>query len=153
MFLENVAHPSHLLRAYDGEVIERGQFLRRLSFLADGVLDRNLSDDLVYDATFAASDVPVYELAVMAVWARTDLRMTITLLNAKGEVVARDERVVGSRGTNVFREWPEGISASQVSLELEAVGPAPTRVILHDLRVQGQTPELAAYVHRLPLIR
>ena len=82
----------------------------------------------------------------MAVWARTDVRMAISLMNAKGDVVARDERVVGSHGTNVFREWPAGISVSQVSLTLEAIGDGPTRVILHDLRVQGQTPELAAYV-------
>jgi len=153
LLLENVAHPSHLLRGYDGGVVARGQFLRRLSFLADGVLDRSFSGRVTYDATFAASDEPVYELDVMAVWARTDVRMAISLLNTKGEVVARDERVVGSRGTNVFHEWPEGISASQVSLELETVGPAPTRVILHDLRVQGQTPELAAYLGRQPFFR
>ncbi len=152
LFLENVAHPSHLLRGYDGDVIARGQFLRRLAFLADGVLDRSFSGRVTYDATFAESDEPVYELHVMAVWARTDVRMAISLLNAKGQVVARDERVVGSRGTDVFREWPDGIRASQVSLELEASGPAPTRVILHDLRVQGQTPELAAYVRRLPFL-
>ncbi len=152
LFLENVAHPSHLLRGYDGEVIARGEFLRRLPFLADGALDRSFNGRVTYDATFASSDEPVYELDVMAVWARTDVRMAISLLNARGQVVARDERVVGSRGTNVFREWPEGIRASQVSLELEASDPRPTRVILHDLRVQGQTPELAAYVRGLPFM-
>ena len=153
LYLENLAHPSRLLRAYDGDVITRGQFLQRLGFLADGTLDRTFTESLTYDATFAERDMPVYELDVLGIWARSDVRMTITLLNAMGAVVARDERVVGSRGDHVFSEWPSGVLASQVALQLEAVGPAPSRVILHDLRVQGQTPELATYVRQLPFMR
>jgi hypothetical protein len=152
VFLENVAHPSHLIRAYDGDVIGRGQFLHRLPFLADGTLDRSFSGRLSYEATFGTVDIPVYELDVLNIWARTDVRLTISLMNAKGDIAAREELVVGPSGAQILREWPDGVRASQVAMQLEAMDSAPTRVILHDMRVQGQTPEFAAYVRALPFM-
>lgn len=150
-FLENVAHPSRLVRAYDGAPIAPGEFLRRLPFLADEApLDRIFAGHIAYDMTFAANDVPVYELHVNGVSARTDVTMTLTLRNAAGVVVARDERTLADKPPDqISLRWPDGIKVSQLSVEFDSASGGSTRVILHDLRVQGQTPALEAFVRQL----
>ena len=57
--ISRTSRTRYLLRAYDGQVLRPGQFLRRLAFLADGVLDRSFSGRVTYDVTFAANDEPV----------------------------------------------------------------------------------------------
>jgi hypothetical protein len=147
VFLENVAHPSHIRQAFDGEIIPPEQYLRRLEFLAGGDLDRSISGRVVYNVSFSETDVPIYELDLEGVWARNDVRMVLTLWNAKGGVVRTDTRtLVGGQPDHVALSWPDGPAAAQLSVELEPQGPLPTRVTMHDLRVQGQPPALAAHV-------
>ena len=76
--------------------------------------------------------------------------MRMVLRNSRGRVAAIDERTLGGgRSEAIALSWPDGVQAS--GLELTLAGDAgPTRVILGDLRVQGQSPALAAYVARLP---
>jgi hypothetical protein len=149
VFLENLAHPSRLLRAFDGGVVPPEQHLSRLPFLAEGRLDRSFSGAVTYDLVFAASDLPVFELDVAGVWARTDVLMTLTLRGVGGVVVHREERALtGGRPTAVAVAWPEGRRAAWLTLQLESRGGGPTRVMLRDLRVQGQSPELAAFVRQ-----
>ena len=148
-FLENLASPSRLVRAYDGAVIEPGAFLARLPFLADGVIRRTFTGRVVYDVTFAAVDEPVYQVYVHGVETQRALQMTLTLHDSRGRVVARDERLLAAGQHQISLEWPEGLHASQITLELESTGTTPSRVILRDMRVQGQSPALAAYVAQL----
>jgi hypothetical protein len=93
----------------------------------------------------------VFELDVRGVWARTDVLMTLTLRSADGALVHREERLLtGGVPSAVALSWPEGRPAAELSLVLESRTAGPTRVLLHDLRVQGQSPRLAAYVRQLP---
>lgn len=78
VFLENLAHPTRLLRAFDGDTVPEDQYVSRLPFVAEGRLDRSFSGSVTYDLVFAASDLPVFELDVTGVWARTDVLMTLT---------------------------------------------------------------------------
>ena len=45
--------------------------------------------------------------------------------------------------------WPEGVHAATMELTFRSIDSRSTRIIPHDLRVQGQSPELAAYVAEL----
>jgi len=149
-FLAPCNRPSLVREAFEGEIIPPEQYLSRLAFLAGGDLDRSFAGRIVYNVWFGKTDVPVYELDADGVWARTDVRMVLTLWNAKGGLVRTDTRVLAAnRSDHVALSWPEGAAAAQLSLELDSLGPGPTRVTMHDLRVQGQRPALAAYVSSL----
>jgi hypothetical protein len=149
-FLENLATPSRIVRAFDGSDVPAGERLTRLAFLADGALDRQFSGSVSYDVVFARSDLPIYELDLEGAWSRTDVAMAIALDDTAGHAVVREERVLAAdQSTHLTLSWPEGIRAAELVLKLENTKPGGTRVILHDLRVQGQSPELAAYVAKL----
>jgi hypothetical protein len=150
VFLQNLAHPSRLVSAFDGRVVPRDQYLSRLPFLADGRLERSFSGRVSFALVFAASDEPVFEVDLRRVWSRTDAVMTITLRGARGALVHREERALtAGQPAAVSLAWPEGRRAAELSLQFESRN-GPTRVHLRDLRVQGQSAELAAYVRQLP---
>jgi hypothetical protein len=150
VFLENLAHPSRIIEAFDGEIVPPDEYLRRLAFLAEGDLDRSFSRHIAYDIVFSKTDLPVHEVDVQGVWARTDVRLVLSLWNAEGRLAWRDERALaGDRPDQLSRSWPEGVGACRLSLGFDAQGESPTRVTMHDLRVQGQSPALAAHARTL----
>ena len=150
LFLENVAHPSHIQRAASDGVVPPAEYVTRLAFLADGTLDRTFSGHLRYDVRFARTNEPIYELSVEGIWARTDVTIRLLLWDADGAVARREtRRITADHPERVRLGWPEGPGASALTLEVEAEGAAPTRVILRDLRVQGQPVALAQYVEQL----
>jgi hypothetical protein len=147
-FLENVAHPSRVLHAFDGATVPPSEYLPRLRFLAAGTLDRVFSGRMVYDVVFGKTDVPTYELHVNSLWARANTRVVLTLLDRSGNVVKQETRLVSARQADqLATAWPDGPKASRLWLELAAPPGEQTHVILTDLRVQGQPPELERYVH------
>lgn len=150
LFLENVAHPSRIQQASNDEMIPSGEYLSRLSFLAGGALDRAFSGRIRYDVVFATGNEPVYELHIDGIWARTDVTMVLTLWTAEGAVAQRETRTIAANHPERVRLlWPDGPGAARLTLELDANGAAQTRVILRDLRVQGQPAALASYVQQL----
>jgi hypothetical protein len=149
LFLENVAHPSHVQGASGDDAIPPAEYLQRLAFLAGGTLDRTFSGRISYDVVFAGTNEPIYELHVDGIWARTDVTMVLTLWSADGAVARRETRLVkASRPDRIRLFWPEGPGATRLTLELDAQG-SQTRVLLRDLRVQGQPVALARYVEQL----
>jgi hypothetical protein len=77
--------------------------------------------------------------------------VVVVLRDGVGREVARDERTLPAGGsTAVTRAFPDGVRASGLELTFRSIDGRPTRTVLHDLRVQGQSPELAAYVAQLP---
>jgi hypothetical protein len=150
VFLENVAHPSHVVAAFDGEVVPRDAYLDRLRFLADGTLDRSFTGRAAYDIVFAKSNVPIHELDVFSMWARTDTTIALALRDAAGSLVWREERLLQSgRADRLAITWSHALPAVRLSIEFEAHGTSPGRVIVRDVRVQGQPPALADYVRQL----
>jgi hypothetical protein len=150
VFLENIAHPSRVQSASGQAVIPSGEYLGRLSFLAGRALDDTFSDHIRYDVEFGKTNEPTYELHIERIWARTDVTVVLTLCAADGRVVRRETRdVVGDWPQRIRLFWPEGPGAARLTLELYAKGASTTRVILRDLRVQGQPVALARYVGQL----
>jgi hypothetical protein len=150
-FLENLAHPSRVRFAFDGTVIPTAEYRWRLAFLADRALDRSFAGGLHYDVSFASANEQVYELTVQSVWSRTATTMTLTLWATDGAIVHQDARTLSADHTERIRlVWPDGPRACRFSIAFENTSVTPARVILRDLRVQGQTPELEQYVRQLP---
>jgi hypothetical protein len=146
-FLENIAHPSHIQYASSDEAIPPGEYLTRLSFLADGTLDRTFSGRIRYSVVFAKTNEPTYELHVEGIRARTDVTMALTLWTSDGTLARREIRnIAAGRPERLHLFWPEGVGASRLSLEFDAKDATQTRVLLRDLRVQGQPVALARYV-------
>ncbi len=135
VFLENLAHPSHLRYAANDGVIPSSQYLARLPFLADGTLDRTFSGLIRYDVVFAETDEPIYELDVDGIWSRTAVDVALTLWSADGAMVRKEVRhVAANRPERVRVVWPAGIGAAQLTLALDTGSPIATRVMLRDLR-------------------
>jgi hypothetical protein len=150
VFLENLAHPSHLRYASDDAAIPRPQYLARLPFLAEGTLDRTFSGRIKYEIVFAETDQPIYELHVDGIWSRNPMDIVLTLGRADRSALRHEMRhVEANRAEHLRLLWPEGPRAARLTLELDAAGPVPTRVLLRDVRVQGQTAALTEYVERL----
>jgi hypothetical protein len=150
VFLENLAHPSRIRYAFDGAVIPSSEYASRLGFLSERWLEREFSGNLRYQVTFAATDEPVYELTIAGLWTRVPTTLTMTLQNSRGAMVRQDARLLAAdRSAQVRLVWPDGPRAAQLSIAFQTAGEAETRLSLHDLRVQGQSPPLEAYVRQL----
>jgi hypothetical protein len=113
------------------------------------VLDRSFTGRVRYEVVFASRDLPVYELALQNVWSRAAATITVGLSNASGALVDEEQRTIpAGRSVQLVAIWPHALPASELSIVVDAAG--PTRIRLYDLRVQGQSPALAAYVRQLP---
>ena len=151
VFLENLAHPSHVRAAWNDGEIPSEQYLARLPFLADSVLDRMFVDRLRYDVTFAAHNERIHEIDIEQIWSRTAADVRLTLAATDGAIVREEIRhLTPDHSEHVRLQWPAGIDAARLILVIENREPMAARVRLRDVRVQGQPPALARYVQQLP---
>lgn len=146
-FTENVAHYSHVIgaaidgrRLSDAEIGPRMPFIRELGWAQDH--DGSLSIDLV----FAKTAVDVMELYLGGASSSSPATLAIALNDASGRTVFRTDLPIGPANTPVLQHLPAGTRAVSLSLALHASGPG--RLTLTDLRLEGQTPELAAFIRR-----
>jgi len=86
---------------------------------------------------------------VQGVWARTDVRLVLSLWNAEGRLAWRDERALaGDRPEQLSRSWPGGVGACRLSVGFDAQGESPTRVTMRSVGAMG----LAACVNEPVLV-
>ncbi len=150
VFLENLAHPTRVIAAFDGSFVPPSEYRRRLAFLADGMLDRPLTDRLGVEVTFATTDESVYELTIDGIWSRTDATLEMILRATSGVIVRRETRRLGADHADRVRlHWPDAVWASRLSVTVLPGDTSPGRVMLRDLRVQGQSLALRKYVRQL----
>ena len=146
-FAENVAHYSRVLSgAIDGHALGASDLGPELPFLREVALARHFTRSLTFDVTFGAADELVTDLYMGNVSARTPAKLVISLSNAGGQSVYSKEFALTDAGARVLEPLPVGTRASALSIAVEAPGDNELR--LTDLRVQGQTSELHAYVRR-----
>jgi hypothetical protein len=150
-FLENLAHPSRLRGALiDDRAASPERFLERFSMLTDGVtrfgFDRRTSIRLI----LSAEDVPVSEVDIARVFSSADALLEITASSSSGErLFAASVPLERGRGRAVTFGFPSPLRAAEIRLDFEHPDGRRGSVWLTDLRVQGQTPELAEYVRQL----
>jgi hypothetical protein len=147
VFLENFAHPTHLVSAVESVPVPADEIRQRLPFLADGLDDRSFTGQWRLELTFSMADEPVYEVTLHRIWSRTEVALELTLRDVNGAIVRQHTQPLrADRSAGVRLAWPEGVLASRLSLTVRAMDASPARVTLRDLRVQGQSAALQSYV-------
>jgi hypothetical protein len=73
--------------------------------------------------------------------------LTIALRDADGRLVYSSECPLSGAGGQILEPLPAGTRASAVTISVRGNGAG--RLTLADLRVEGQTPALRAYIQRV----
>jgi hypothetical protein len=150
-FLENVAHISYLQEAQiDGRSVLPKDFPRVFPFLYGEAGGETFTGVRYIRLVFAKQDIPLMQLFAETVRADHPATVTFTLWDTSGR--ARDvEKVVLRDRSNrrLFEKLPHGLEAATLTIEITPATPQPTTLVLGDVRVQGQRPELTRYLDRM----
>lgn len=147
LFTENVAHVSYLLDAHIGGVrVDRAMYKQLLPFLHDdeGALNFTGRLELVFD--FATRDERVNEISVERIRVNQPAVLRIRLIGKDGALVKQELVPLDSNRAHSIHSDTPGAAASRLTMELTAMPGVSGRVWISDLRVQGQRPELEAYI-------
>ena len=150
-FLENLAHTSRLRQAtLQVERIAPSRYVDDLSFLAGGWRDLAFDQRLHISTQFADDDLPVHELFVGRVFARSRMTLVLALQRLTGATAHRtDIDMAAGTDREIFVQLAEPVRAGRLVIDVINLDAASTSVRLLDVRVQGQTPALATHVRRL----
>jgi hypothetical protein len=149
-FLENVAHVSHLRSArVNGTVTPRDRLLDEFPFLAGSRGGATVDGSRHLAFVFDRADVPIYEIYIGEIRAERPVTATLTLWNAADRKTWETQFEV-SRLPRQRKYWrlSAPVAASQFTITLEVPRERAT-VRMSDVRVQGQPPELRAYLERM----
>jgi hypothetical protein len=149
-FTENLAHVSSIRHAWlQHERLPAAQYLDRLPYLADGTTLIEFRDSYAIDLTFDAADTDVDALHFAYLLSTSPLTMRVQLQRHDGHIVFRDEtQLAANVGTSYHRVMPTPTSGMALSVQFTGPPGTPVHLTLHDLRVEGQRPALAAHVAR-----
>jgi hypothetical protein len=149
LFFENVAHVSYLKSArVNGEPVPPDLVSRTLPFLRQAFGRVTMAHGR-YDleVQFADADVAVSELDINRI--DSDARETITLDLQSADGTPRHRawlEVAAGVPRDFFERFSEPVPANRLLLRIDGTADANASVWLTDVRVQGQTPELARYI-------
>ena len=148
LYLENVAHVSHLARVtQNGQDVPLAVYGPELAFLREGRHELVVTRDYSLELRFDTGPVPIYELHIETLRSLEAATILLTLWDAKGTPV-REERIELQA-----REWsglhvilPAPIVATAATLTISGPPDHAIKVLVGDLRVQAQPPRLERYV-------
>jgi len=147
-FLENLAHVSRVKRAViNGRTLDPEAHGPELPYLREQTARFTVHGAYHADLQIADGDEDVHEIHMDEIWASEPITVGVTLRSADGHVVFTKRFDIEARQLGDYRRTlPDGMEAASLSLEI--IGPAATdtRVRLGDVRLQGQSDELAAYL-------
>ncbi len=145
-FTENLAHVTRLRSAsLGGKAIAYRDIPQRFPFLRRRSGRVTAAGSALFAVRFADADVGVSELFVNAVSAPAPVTLTFELTSADGTVRFTIARQVGPGASGqMFVPVPPGTRAE--ALRVTQSGTTSVKVEFDDLRVLGQSPELAAYI-------
>jgi hypothetical protein len=154
LYLENVAHVSHLSRVTEnGWNLTFAESERALAFVREGWRELVVTRDYSLELHFDTGAVPVYELHIERLHSVEPAVVILTLWDEKG-ISVHEERVELHAG-----EWsglhvvlPAPVAASRATLTITGPPDRTTKIVVDDLRVQAQPPRLERYVaeHIIP---
>jgi hypothetical protein len=152
VFLDNLAHPARFLdAAIDNHPVAPAAYLHQLALFAGEASSFPSHGTTTVQLTFSDEDLPVFEVDIARIRASQPSTLRLALLSHDGATVFRLARQLPARsGLPVSVSFREPVRASRLSMVLEHSG---GMVRVSDVRVQGQTPELAAYVRQLTFTR
>jgi len=150
-FLENVVHVSYLQRAQLGarEVPPAG-YRDAFPFLYDRIGYLQVTGSQHVALTFAHENLPVRQLYADELKADHPMAITFQLWSTEGALRFTRRLVMDSvQAVRLNEPLPEGLRAATLTIDLNTLDSAPQAVLrLRDVRLQGQTPQLAAYLDR-----
>lgn len=149
LFTENLAHVARARAAVqDGAAVPYDDIPSRFPFLRGAEGRIGFSGQASFDVRFAETDLDVSEIAINQARATDAASVALELLSASGDVRAAARLDLERQSPRPLRlRLPEGTRGA--ALRVRIAGPGRrTSLFLDDLRVLGQTPELAAYIRR-----
>jgi hypothetical protein len=150
-FLENLAHVSHVKQAtINGRRLSPDAEGPELPYLREQTARFTVKGRYRAEVQIGDRDQSVREIHVDELWASEPVTVGITLRSADGDTVFRDQFDMQARQLGDYRmALPDGSEAASFALEIVGQPGEETRVRVGDLRLQGQSPELAAYLERM----
>jgi hypothetical protein len=149
LFFENVAHVSYLRSAaVNGQAVPRSSIVRSLPFLREDTGNVVMVHGrYTLDLQFGAPDVEVSELDLNLAVADAPVVITLDLRSADGFArhIARFD-LAKATPREFMERLPVPVMASRLSVQIDGPVDSNMSIWLTDLRVQGQTAELARYI-------
>jgi hypothetical protein len=151
LFFENLAHP-----AYDDHVqvnrqaIAADEVAEALPFLRESTGAVTLDSVYELDVRFGREDVEVSELDITRIHShRRPVTVSLDLFSAAGTPLDQTTFDVDANlARGYFHRLASPVRAARLVMRISVAGGEPTRVSITDLRVQGQTQELARYIRK-----
>jgi hypothetical protein len=150
-FLENLAHVSHVTRArINGQTVDPDDEGPALPYLREQTARFTVHGAYRAEVQIAEQNRTVREIHVNELWASQAVTVGITLRSTEGDTVFQEQFDLQPRQLGDYRAaLPDGSQAASFAIEITAPPGEDTRVRVGDVRVQGQSPELAAYLERM----
>ena len=149
LFFENLAHPAYVETVtVNNQPIQPDEVATTLPFLreSNGSVVADAAYDL--DVRFAHEDVDVSELDISEIHSNYQpVIVSLELLSASGVSLERVTLTLETGETRSYmKRLAAPVKAARLVMRIASTTRARTRVSITDLRVQGQTPELARYI-------
>jgi hypothetical protein len=149
LFFENLAHPAYVETvAVNHQPVVADDVATALPFLRESTGSVIAEPAYNLDIRFARDDVEVSELDINQIQAvHQPVTVSLELLSATG--VSRDRTTLplaSGEMRGYVRRLPAPVQAARLVMRIDSTTQGKTRVSINDLRVQGQTPELARYI-------
>jgi hypothetical protein len=150
-FLENVVHISHLQEAQiDGRTVAPEDFPRVFRYLYGEGNGQTITGNRFIRFVFSKENIPVMQLFAGTVRVEHPATVTFTLWGADGQRRDVEQIVLRDRvPRRVFEKLPHGLEAAILTIQIAPQSPQPTTIVLDDVRLQGQRPELTRYLNRM----
>lgn len=150
-FLENVAHISYLQEAQiDGRTVPPADFRRVFRYLYGETSGQTIAGDRYIRLVFSQHNIPLMQLFAETVRVDHPATVTFTLWDASGRRQDVEKLVLRDRSVHhLFEKLPRGLEAAILTIEIKPDSPQPTTIVLGDVRLQGQRPELTRYLERM----
>ncbi len=150
-FLENLAHTSRIRHAWlDGAAVPAAEWTSRLAFLAGQSTTVAFPQRRQITVQFGHPRQLMDRLDLNDIWSRAPVLVELKLEDETHHVLYRERfRIEGQARRDVHVPFAPPIAATRLVIDLVNLADQEARVRLFDMRVQGQTSELAAHVRTL----
>jgi hypothetical protein len=146
-FWENLTHVSRLTRAaVDGKALAPEAYGTELPFLRERAGTRTFAHDLEIDLSFDRQDADVYALYIGRIDTKEPLTMSLSLFDSSGRETLKRSVLVSAAATSVLERLDAPVRARSASLKFDTA--EGDRLVLDDLRIEGQSAALRDYVRR-----
>jgi hypothetical protein len=153
LFEENLVHFSRLREAVvDGRPVAADRLGPDLPFLRELASARTFTGAMEIDLEFATHDEDVHGLFIGEVSSEIPASILLTLRDEGGRETLKQSYSVQPGRNSINARFPPGIRAARLVLKI-TVAAGQDRIVLGDLRLQGQSAALREYIGKRLVFR